>query len=69
MTAPGAARGHLCLDEGGQFSNGPIVVSSPFDQDNAGVASRWGFIVRGTPSSNGSSFSWDSHGTWAVTAP
>ncbi|MFN8109375.1 MAG: hypothetical protein U0Y82_05960 [Thermoleophilia bacterium] len=66
--APQAAAGQLCVYEGGQFSNAAVTTVDPATQGTPG-ASRWGFILSSAPGSNGSSFSWNSHGTWAVTAP
>ncbi len=65
---PSAKPGHLCIYQGGQWSNDSVILLDPRTQGSAGLT-RWGFVLYTTPFSTSSSFSFDSHGTWAVTAP
>ncbi|HEU4701495.1 MAG TPA: hypothetical protein VFS37_03360 [Conexibacter sp.] len=65
---PEAAPGHLCVYEGGQWSNGPITIYDPTTQASPGAA-KWGFGLLIQPMSNTGTYGYTSHGTWAVTAP
>jgi len=64
--APTAAPGNLCVYEGGQVANGPVLIYRPDTQSELG-ASRVGFVVWTSAVFEKAGFgSW---GTWAVTAP
>jgi hypothetical protein len=65
---PSAKAGHLCIYQGGQWSNDSVILIDPRTQGAAGLT-RWGFVLSTTPYTTSGSFSFDSHGTWAVTAP
>jgi hypothetical protein len=66
VSSPAAAPGHLCVYEGGQVANGPVVVFDPTTQYTSG-SSRFGFGLYVTPGFD--HYEYETHGTWAVTAP
>lgn len=68
VSAPKAKPGHLCVYEGGEWSQGGSEVLDPRTQASPGT-SRWGFLVRLGPGFTGNTYGFETHGTWAVTAP
>lgn len=68
VDGPEAAPGHLCVYEGGQWSNGPITIYDPTTQASPG-ATKWGFGLLIQPMNSTNTYGYTSHGTWAVTAP
>ena len=65
---PQAKAGHLCIYHGGNWSVGTVVFLDPRTQGSVGLTPL-GFVLYATPFQTSSSFSFDWHGTWAVTAP
>lgn len=64
---PEASPGQLCVYEGGQWSDGDVTIYDPTTQASPGTT-RWGFGLLLVPMSTTASYSFTSHGTWAVTA-
>lgn len=69
VTTPAAAPGHLCVYEGGQTASGASAIVDPSTAGATPGATRWGFGVLVPASGTSGTFDFDSHGTWAVTAP
>lgn len=67
VNKPTAKRGHLCLYVGGQWNQGSVLFVDPRTQGSPGVTP-WGFVLATEPYTTSGSFSFDVHGTWAVTA-
>lgn len=64
---PEASPGQLCVYEGGQWSDGDVTIYDPTTQASPGTT-RWGFGLLIVPMNTTGSYSFTSHGTWAVTA-
>jgi len=67
VSKPSAKPGHLCIYYGGGWSQGSVVFVDPRTQASAGVTP-CGFVLGTSPYITSSSFSFNVHGTWAVTA-
>ena len=65
---PTAKPGHLCIYEGGNWNINSVAFLDPRTQGSVGITAL-GFVLIATPYVAGGSYSFDWHGTWAVTAP